>query len=107
MIAQISVMMLTDYEDKDMIGLYKAVLQTLEFTGLSVVAEEYIPILEEAAEISARGSLRLGTIITSLLARGELYNLAEGKEAAITSALEQSTHYHFHKVESSFGRVHE
>jgi hypothetical protein len=76
-----------NYNNALLLNLFK-VLQTLEFTGLSVVAEEYIPILEEAAEISARGSLRLGTIITSLLARGELYNLAEGKEAAITSALE-------------------
>eukprot|EP00979_Chaetoceros_neogracilis_P004515 scaffold787_cov285-Chaetoceros_neogracile.AAC.79 len=53
MIAQISVKMLTDYDDKDMIGLCKAVLQTLECTGWSVVAVECIPILEEAAEISA------------------------------------------------------
>ena len=137
MIAQISVMLLADYDDKDMIGLCKAaldmttrsddpwiqtglknyknalllnlfkVLQILERSGLSVVAVEYIPILEKAAEISVRGNLRLGTIVTSLLARGELYNLTKGEEAAITSALKQSTHYHFDKVESLFGRVHE
>jgi len=139
MIAQTSVMLLSDYEDKDMVSLCKVilemaardkdswiqsglrnynnalllnlfkVLQTLECTGLSVVAAEYIPVLERAAEISIQGNLQLKAIITPLLARGELYCLAKGKEAAVTCESDQPNNHLIvvDKVESLFGRIHE
>jgi len=66
-----------------------------------------MPLLEKAAQISIQGKIQLETIITPLLARGELCSLAKGQEASINYGSEQSTNQMINQVEDLFERIHE
>ena len=137
MIARTSVVLLSDYEDNYIVGLCKdaldmaarsksswsqsglrnynnalllnlfKVLQTLECSGSSIVAAEYISLLENTEDLGMQDDVQLLiSIITPLLARGELYPLAKRGEAFINERPERSKNHLINRVENLFERVH-
>ena len=98
---------LRNYNNALLLNLLK-VLQTFECSGSSIVAAKYISLLENANDLGMQDDVQLLTsIVTPLLARGELYPLAKRGEDLISDRPECSTNHLINRAEYVFDRVHE